>query len=386
MEHFMDNMLSGGVIKPKFLHEISIRRREHWKREIRMKTWLKITVAFLAATVVVLGSIASFLLIPRKSSGYADDIWYGEESFDMSKITVMEKAADRDFKILAITDVQFDNPFKSKKQIKSDLAKMVEKERPDMIVTVGDNFAGIFNHFHVKAFVDMMDSFGLPWAPIYGNHERDFKADLVYLGQQMQQSDLCLFKIGPTNIDGVGNYFINIHQNGAPIASLIMMDCNEEIFLKDEEGNKAGAYYESPRHSQVEWYRDNVNGITAATGKVVPSVLFTHTPLPQFKTAYDLYNHNSSEVQYMYGEGEVGGGAIDYGLFDAVLELGSTRYMFFGHEHENTLGLEYKGIHMCFVVKTGNFSSYREGKTGGTIITISDNGKISSRQLYASEL
>lgn len=349
------------------------------------KTITKI-IALLAAIILLLGIIAAYLLIPRRSPGYADDTWEGAKSFDISKITTLSKTPGQDFKILAITDTQFDNPFKSKKQIKADLAKMVNYVKPDLIVTVGDNFAGIFNHFHVKSFVKMMDEFGIPWAPIYGNHERDFSADLVYLGQQMQKSNLCLFEIGPTNIDGVGNYIINIGEGDRIVASLVMMDCNAEVFLEDADGNRTGAYYESPRHSQVAWYRDNISSITKYAGRVVPSILFTHTPLPEFKTAYDLYQQGSDEVEYLGGEGEVGGGLIDYGLFDAAIELDSTKHMFFGHEHTNTLSLRYQGIDLSYAVKTGNFSSYKEGNTGGTAITITGDGTIAYEQLYTAKM
>lgn len=339
--------------------------------------------------VLIIAIIAMILFIPRSSGGYADDTWYGAESFDINKIAKVEKSADKDFKILAITDVQFDNPFKSKKQLKSDLKKMVDSAKPDIIVTVGDNFAGLFNHFHVDAFTKMMDGLGVPWAPIYGNHERDFSADLVYLARIMQKSELCMFKIGPTNIDGVGNYIINIEESGVPICSLVMMDCNEEIFLKDAKGKRVGAYYESPRHSQVEWYKDNIKGITESAGKVVPSILFTHTPLPEFAVANKLYEAKSNEVEYITGELGDGGmceGKINYGLFDAALELGSTKNMFFGHDHGNTLGLKYKGIEMAYAVKTGNFSSYIEGKTGATSITIKSGGIIEWNQLYIAEM
>lgn len=339
--------------------------------------------------VLIIAIIAMILFIPRSSGGYADDTWYGAESFDIKDITKLEKSADKDFKILAITDVQFDNPFKSKKQIKSDLKKMVDSVKPDIIVTVGDNFAGLFNHFHVDAFTKMMDELGVPWAPIYGNHERDFSADLVYLARIMQKSELCLFKIGPTNIDGVGNYIINIEESGSLICSLVMMDCNEEIFLKDAKGKRVGAYYESPRHSQVEWYKDNIKGITESAGKVVPSILFTHTPLPEFAVANKLYEANSSEVEYITGELGDGGmceGKINYGLFEAAIELDSTKNMFFGHDHGNTLGLKYKGIEMAYAVKTGNFSSYIDGKTGATAITIKSGGIIEWNQLYIAEM
>lgn len=354
-----------------------------------MSKTLKIVIASITAFILILGIIAMILLIPRSYSKLADNTWYGENSFDINNITTVEKKVDKDFTVLAITDVQFDNPFKSKKQIKSELKKMVDASDPDLIVTVGDNFAGIFNHFHVTAFVQMMDELGLPWAPIYGNHERDTQADLVYLAKEMQKSKLCLFEIGPTNIDGVGNYILNIMQNDNPITSLVMMDCNEEVFLTDKNGKSTGAYYESPRHSQVAWYKDNIKGINKSAGRTVPSILFTHTPLPEFAEANKLYTAESDAVRYITGELGDGGmceGVINYGLFDAALELNSTKHMFFGHDHGNTLALEYKGIEMAYALKTGNFSSFIDGKTGATEIRINADGAIVWKHIYVNEL
>lgn len=341
----------------------------------------------VTVSILLLGIIAMILLVPRSAGRYPDDTWYGAESFNIDNIQKVAKEKGKDFSILVITDTQFDDPFQSKAQVKADLAKMVEVTAPDLIVTVGDNFAGIFNHFHVSAFVAMMDELGVPWAPIFGNHERDFGADLIYLAKEMQKSELCLLEIGPTNIDGVGNYVLNIEEENNPICSLVLMDCNEEVFLKDVSGKRVGAYYDSPHHNQVEWYKDNIRGIEKNAGKKVPSVIFTHTPIPQFKTANDLYEAGSDEVTYLGGEGKVSGaGVIDYGLFDAALSLGSTKHMFFGHDHENTLMLEYKGIQLAYAVKTGNFSSYEEGKTGGVHLTVGEGGAITTKQLNVANL
>ena len=60
--------------------------------------------------------------------------------------------------------------------------------------------------------------------------------------------------------------------------------------------------------------------------------------------------------------------------------------MFFGHEHTNTLSLRYQGIDLSYAVKTGNFSSYKEGNTGGTAITITGDGTIAYEQLYTAKM
>lgn len=347
----------------------------------------KLTRCIIAIVFTIVFITSAFVIfLPREGKKVADDIWVDTTSFDIKNIQTMKKTNGKDFVILAITDLQFDVPTKSKKQVKEDIQKMIDSAKPDLIVTVGDNFAGIFNHFHVEAFVKLMDSFELPWAPVFGNHERDFGADLNYLAEVMARSKYCMFRSGPTNIDGVGNYFVNIEEDSKLVYSLALLDCNEEIFVKDSKGKRVNAYYESPRYSQVRWYKDNIQMLCQSAGKTIPSLLFTHVPIPQFKQAYELYEAGNNEVEFLHGEGKAYGGLIEYGLFDAALALGSTKHMFFGHDHEDTIALKYKGITLAYVPKTGNFSSHVEGKTGGKIIKLKDAGKIDFESIFASTL
>lgn len=348
-------------------------------------------VAGAIAVIMILGIIAMVLLVPRTMKEPVI-LWNGEESFQLEEIDTMTKTAGKDFKILTITDLQFDNPFKSKDSVRKELRDMVNYAKPDMIVTNGDNFAGIFNHFHVSEFVKLMDELELPWAPIYGNHERDFSADLYYLGKEIMKSKYGMFKYGPTNIDGVGNYVINIEEADKIAYSLFLMDSNEEIWAKDSANRTVYNYYDNVRTSQVEWYEDNVNGITAAAGRVVPSIAFFHVPIEEFNTAMQLRAAGSDEVETVYGTDFYGAereqyiNTKNYGFFDKMVELGSTRHMFSGHIHSSNFSLKYRGMHMTHVNKTGNFSSHIEGKTGGTLITLGDNGAISYAPLIASEI
>lgn len=77
----------------------------------KMKSWQKV-VAVILVIVLFLGSVALYLLCPRTTVKEADN-WLGEESFDINDIKTIDKTKD-DFTILAITDIQFDNPFYSK--------------------------------------------------------------------------------------------------------------------------------------------------------------------------------------------------------------------------------------------------------------------------------
>ena len=71
-----------------------------------------------------------------------------------------------------------------------------------------------------------------------------------------------------------------------------------------------------------------------------------------------------------------GAAPVKSGFFDKCKELGSTKYLFCGHDHENNASITYEGITMTYGLKTGpspvpwNFAK----ETGGTLITISGSG------------
>lgn len=236
-----------------------------YMRKIMKSKIVKKIVCIVLAFVLCLGSIAMYLLLPR-TTVKEEDNWLGEESFDINNIKTIYKTKDV-FTILAITDIQFDNPFYSKNDVKTAIKNMIDASNPDLIVTGGDNFAGVFNHFHVKAFVKMMDEFGVPWAPIFGNHEYDFNSDLYYLSKQLLKSENIIFDVGPTNIDGFSNYLINIMDGDSVFYSLVLMDSNAEVFRYDGRGNRLFSYYDGIRPSQIEWYEDNIRGLAKSEGE-----------------------------------------------------------------------------------------------------------------------
>lgn len=83
-------------------------------------------------------------------------------------------------------------------------------------------------------------------------------------------------------------------------------------------------------------------------------MVFFHIPLQQYKTAYELYEANSKEVKYYFGENnekmfdKVCASEYPSKMFDTALRLGSTKAFFCGHDHYNNMSLEYKGIRLTY--------------------------------------
>ena len=89
----------------------------------KMKRWQKVVAVFLVI-VLFLGIVALYLLCPRTVNQEINN--WTQDSFDIQSIKTIDKTKD-DFTILAITDIQFDNPFYSKNDVKTAIKNMIDK-------------------------------------------------------------------------------------------------------------------------------------------------------------------------------------------------------------------------------------------------------------------
>lgn len=112
-------------------------------------------------------------------------------------------------------------------------------------------------------------------------------------------------------------------------------------------------------------------------------MIFFHIPLVETKEAINLYLDNDSNVKYYFGEvnEDVCSSRIRSKLFDEVVNLGSTKAIFYGHDHMNNISLEYKGVRLTYGMSIGYLATPGiEDKTdyrGGTLITLKNDTEIS---------
>ena len=334
-------------------------------------------LAFLLAAVIW---IAAVLFFPLKGEKHIQ-VWSSSQEFDINAIQTVEKSPGEDFKILVFVDTQlWINPVDNKACYEQ-MRALVEKTQPDMLATVGDNISGVTSRFLIKNFIEVMDSFELPWTVVFGNHDNEIPmTTLNWQGDQFLKSEYCLFQKGPSNLYGCGNYAVNITENGSPVYTLFMLDNGRYTEYDDGATKEIYMGYE-----QIAWYEWTVNGIANAAGRVVPSMTFSHFAQPEFKEAiekYAVYNEGdgSYTVPEEYGLGYCkylpGCAPVKSGFFQKCKALGTT-HMICGHDHENNAVITYDGITMAYGMKTGpspapwNFAE----ETGGTLISVSGTGE-----------
>lgn len=347
---------------------------------MKKKKVVKIVVSVIAAILAVVLIIAAVLFFPLMGKKHIE-VWSAGQAFDLSSIETVEKTPGEDFKILLLTDTQLWMNPADNQACYDQIAELVEKTDPDMMATVGDNVSGVTSRFLMKDFVEVMDSFQIPWTAVFGNHDPEIPmTTLNWQGDQMLNSEYSLFQKGPSNLYGCGNYAVNITENGTPIYTLFMFDNGRYYEYLDENGEPyTSEIYMG--YEQIAWYEWNVRGIAEAVGHTVPSMTFSHFALPEMsETIEEVAIHNEEDGTYTIPE-EYGFGKCDYlpgcapvdsGFFGKCVELGSTTHIFCGHDHENNASVTCDGITMTYGLKTGPspapWNSAEE--MGGTLITI----------------
>ena len=319
--------------------------------------------------------------------------------------------ADRDLKVLQLTDVHIGGGWMSLKKDAMALnavAAMVTAEKPDLVIVTGDIGypvpfqAGTFNNkASAKIFTALMEQLGAYWTLAFGNH--DTEAYSYYSREKMAKfysdDDLqyCLFQSGPDEVDGYGNQIITVRNSKGIIT--------QEMYLFDSHSYTDGDFlgvmwkYDNIHPNQVEWYAENIDRYQklndeklAAAGEEpstepITSTLYFHIPLTEYKDAWYEYIDSgfkdTENVKYHYGTAGEGKkvvycGVGDDDLFETVQKLGSTKAIFCGHDHYNYFSIDYKGVRLTYGRSIDYLAYpgiYKEGtQRGCTVITLSPDG------------
>lgn len=283
---------------------------------------------------------------------------------------------DGDFKVMHLTDIHIGGGFMSKdvdeKAINA-VATMVTREKPDLVIATGDiafpvpYTAGTFNnHSGAKAFGNLMESLGVYWDVTFGNHDAEaysyFDREAMGRFYENEEFEHCLFQSGPEDVDGYGNHTIEVkNSEGVITQALILID--SQAYIKDNIIESIKGTYDNIHENQVQWYEDEIGRMNAENEKLgadavpVKSLAFFHIPLVEMLDGWTEFTDNEYKDtdDFKFIEGVMGeGGKKVYcslgedNMFEKMLELGSTKAMFNGHDHLNSTTFEYKGIQFSY--------------------------------------
>lgn len=323
---------------------------------------------------------------------------YGQSqiSYDEDTGTYTITTQEEEFRILQLTDIHLGGSIlsatKDAKALKA-CHQLIAATNPDLVVVTGDivfplgimSFS-LSNSAPVMELASFMRNTGIPWAFTYGNHDTEAMATLnrgemdeLLKSLSYKSSGNFLYPYVQPDIYGRSNQMIEVRSSdGTLMQALFLIDSNDYV--------AAGGIneYDYIHDDQVEWYARTVKRLSHQEGYTVSSMIFTHIPLREYKTANDLYESGSDQVTWHYGIlGEtmidkICCSAYESRLFDTAVELGSTKAIFCGHDHYNNQSLEYKGIRLTYGYSIDYLAMPGIDKDtdqrGATLITIEKDG------------
>lgn len=331
---------------------------------------------------------------------------------------------DDDFKVMQLTDIHIGaGAFSKKRDISAinAVATLVQAEKPDLVIITGDmaypvpyQSGTLGNKREATVIATLMEQLDVYWAVIFGNH--DSEAYSYYSRKAISEFysddrwEHCLYLEGEQSVDGYGNYSINVENSlGLTTHSYILMDSHSYT-----DGDIFGILwkYDNIHANQVDWYKNTIEKINKSNmdifnalgdddktaylttlGKdslpIVQTSVFIHIPLVEYLDAWTEYKENgytdTDNVKYISGvvgesKKQIYCGIGEDELFETILELGSTKNVFCGHDHLNNITLNYKGINLNYGMSIDYLAYigiYKQTEQRGcVIITTKQNGDL----------
>lgn len=335
---------------------------------------VKIIISIVLSVVLIVcicnGYFASVALKEQNGVAVCDE-WSAENTYSPDYAQSVE-IGDKDAKILCLTDIHIRNHgtfaaclgvnFILDGMSRIQLKRLIGEVQPDFIVVGGDTVLTAWNDICTQQFCDFMAQFGISWAPVFGNHDYEGRADKSKICEIYESAENCLFKCGPDGMNGMGNYIVNLTRNNEVVYSLFMLD-DGQYRITDGEISDGGV-----NENQIEWYKWAVDGINKASGKSIPNMAFMHVPLPEYK---DLNGNFETGLR----QEDSYSARVNDGFFDAFEANGGT-HVFVGHDHNNNFVADYEGVKLCYMTKSSYNCYFSFKALGGTLLTIDKDNNV----------
>lgn len=257
------------------------------------------------------------------------------------------------------------------KRLYDSLTETIEATNPDLILLTGDLIYGEFddNGSVLLGLIEKMESFGIPWAPIFGNHDNESAMGVDWQCEQFEQAEHCLFK--QRTLTGNGNYTVGIKQDGVLKRVFFMMDSNGcGAMHANSLANGHSTTSVGFGQDQMDWSINLAKEIKEISPDTKISFAF-HIQVYAFKDAYAKYGFTNSgtkenpiNIDKLENKAEGDFGYLGRDL-KGPWDSGNTFYnrmkavgvdsIFVGHEHCNSASVVHDGIRFQYGQKIGTY-------------------------------
>ncbi|MBQ6420001.1 MAG: metallophosphoesterase [Clostridia bacterium] len=295
---------------------------------------------------------------------------------------------DGRFRVLMISDFHAGARFSPK--LTAGIEALLNETSPDLVLIAGDQCMVRQTEEDLRAYfceiIAPVLKRGLPWASVFGNHDRETGHDLRLEEAAYESIPGCLNEPGPEDVSGIGNYCLQILSSASDDVAfhiwaldsfsetsdyvrIFGLPENTRFILPNGFGD--GHTNASPMFDQVVWYYNESLKRERAAEKKIPAIMYMHIPIQEFC----LIERNPEETGARgTRREEVAGSELNSGLFMACLQRGDVKGIFCGHEHLNDFQGEYCGITLAYDGCIGYDMSAHDDLRGGRVIDLREDG------------
>lgn len=318
---------------------------------------------------------------------FAVEVESGKEPIvlQLTDTLILDSAQARNSDILSEYQKDFWATDKAEENCYSYISETVNANNPDLILISGNMVWGEFddNGTAFQSFVNFMDNFDIPWAPVFGEHDNESKMGADWQCDMLENAKNCLFK--QRNLTGNGNYTVGIIQNNKLLRVFYMLDSNgctnasEESLNNNHTKTTAGF-----GKDQISWYTKLIN----KTSKVSPDTKISFVYGIQqaaFEKAFQKYGYDSNAKEIAINlnkiasceNGDFGyiGATIsnawdtDNRILNNIKALGVDSILS-GGESANNASVLYDGIRFQCGQKSSTYGHYNNVLDDGTVKTL----------------
>jgi hypothetical protein len=315
----------------------------------------------------------------------------------------LKKTPGKDFILLNLSDPQLGDGewaegHPNRAILEGTVTELCRRVKPDLITVSGD-LAWAGDDLAYDALADLLDSFGIPWTVMWGNHDNQGGADYIEsVVKRYLTRPLCLYERGPANL-GNGNFVIRIEENGRPVEGIIVMDSHDRAPYVNEKGEESMEWAKL-WPEQIAWYREQIAALKEDGCR--DAALLMHIPIYAYREAHaaaekpgidrkaitpaqadgdEVWNPGYESSFGVRHEG-ICSYPADEGMFGAILEGGLTKTLIAGHDHVNNTVIRHRGVAFVYSLKAGAGCYWEPSLNGGTVLRITENGVGEIRHEY----
>lgn len=245
------------------------------------------------------------------------------------------------------------------------IGKILDDEKPDLVVCSGDQVNGDSApdpETAIFKFAELFIKRKIPYVTIFGNHD-DEKTTLGRKEQMeiIEALPYSLSEAGPEDIDGIGNYYVEVLARGKSHHSALTIYLLDTHAYSPDEHNYHG--YDWLKPSQIKWFKTTSDGLKEEHAQYTHThmdLAFIHIPLPEYRLEDQAQAHSGNWLEGVTAP------TFNSGFRDALVHQG-VLMVSCGHDHANDYcalskeGEEAK-LWMCYAGGSG-FGGY--GGYGG---------------------